>query len=415
MKSKYARNRFVLGLHRFTEWLSQRLELSHSGSAHNIRPMEGLRGAAALLVFFVHYCYYLIPVLEPTSISTKFIRHVDTIGNSGVDLFFVLSGYLIYGSLFKKPQSYIHFMQRRIARIYPVFLVVFAIYLVLSLILSSESRIPASPSEAVGFLSASLLLLAPLFVAIVPLVPVTWSLSYELFYYALTPLLISGFRLRRKSVTWRVTLFLILTVAYTVYCAFYGGHPRLIMFVAGILLYETLNHALLRPPNSVATLAICLLGLVAFVLLSSSGRGEVLQAVVLLVVYFSLCFCCFAPQKTWLARAFGWTPLRWFGNMSYSFYLIHALAMTLTARVIFALLPTVASSSALAFLLLLPVFFIASLVPAFLLYNFVERPFSLKKTRSARSLQPPYAPVPDADAHGECRQGRGVSGGPTAG
>ncbi len=111
-------------------------------------PMEGLRGLAVLLVFFVHYHSLLNHWLSPESRTYAFSYFMWSIGNSGVDLFFVLSGYLIYGAVISKRVHYASFMKRRIERIYPTFLCVLAIYLVLSALFPAENKIPARASEA---------------------------------------------------------------------------------------------------------------------------------------------------------------------------------------------------------------------------------------------------------------------------
>ena len=56
-----------------------------------IPALDGLRGVAILLVFLRHFPYQLVAV---GNIQTTF-RNLIAVGFSGVDLFFVLSGYLI--------------------------------------------------------------------------------------------------------------------------------------------------------------------------------------------------------------------------------------------------------------------------------------------------------------------------------
>ena len=77
-------------------WLSQQFELSRGGGADNVRPMEGLRGFAVFLVFLVHYVTLVKPWVTANPILLDFSSKLHSIGNAGVDLFFVLSGYLIY-------------------------------------------------------------------------------------------------------------------------------------------------------------------------------------------------------------------------------------------------------------------------------------------------------------------------------
>ena len=95
--------------------------------------MEGLRGFAVLLVFFVHYMALIEPWLGDDAAWAETVSLVVAdVGNAGVDLFFMLSGYLIYGSLLARPQPYGLFLRRRIERLYPTFLVVFLVILYLA-------------------------------------------------------------------------------------------------------------------------------------------------------------------------------------------------------------------------------------------------------------------------------------------
>ncbi len=362
-------------------WVSERFELSRGGGPGNIRPMEGLRGFAALLVFFAHYIGFMKPFIDQSSGFAAAANAVNFIGNSGVDLFFVLSGYLIYGSLISRPQLFTQFMSRRVARIYPVFIVMFAVYIVLSLLLPNESKIPTSAGEAAAFLFGNFFLLAGLFPFTV-MISVAWSLSYEMFYYAVIPAIISVFKLRQKSAGWRVGFFVVVALAYTAFCFVYWGRPRLLMFVAGILLYEAINHLRLRAPGSMFTVVVVSAALLLQLSPVTNSVGNTLQVVALFVAYFILCFCCFADTGAWLRRVFEWSPLRWFGNMSYSFYMVHALAMQFAVLVLATFLPASSAYGPLLFWAFMPALFVTALVPAVLMYLFVERRFSLKPTRT---------------------------------
>jgi exopolysaccharide production protein ExoZ len=160
------------------KFLADQFELARGGQAQNIRPMEGLRGFAVFLVFLVHYASLSGPMIAWVSWLRQGVEAVHIIGNVGVDLFFVLSGYLIYGTLISKPRNFFSFMKRRVWRIYPVFLVVFAIYFVLSFVFPSESKIPNSLTGGAIYLLQNLLLLPGVF-SIPPMIFVAWSLSYE--------------------------------------------------------------------------------------------------------------------------------------------------------------------------------------------------------------------------------------------
>lgn len=368
-------------------WLAHYFELSRRGSVDNNAPMEGLRGLAVFLVFLVHYVSLVEPWTTVNSITWHVAHAMQTIGNSGVDLFFVLSGYLIYGSLMDRPQPFAGFMKRRLQRIYPAFLVILFLYLVLSFVFPSESKLPAHLGEAIVYVLQNLLLLPGIF-SIEPIITVAWSLSYEMLYYLTVPLAILMLGLRQRRASWRVFFFVVLTVAIAAYCAFNGGHVRLVMFIAGILLYEALKSTALTTPSSFIAVALLLAGLSIMLLPMSGSEGSAVKVMALFIAFFVLCLACFRQPKAWLPQAFTWTPLRWLGNMSYSYYLVHGLAL----KAFFLLLSSVlhgADGGTALFWLLLPVCFAATLLPSAALFLLIERPFSIKpkprRTQTARA------------------------------
>ena len=99
--------------------------------------------------------------------------------------------------------------------------------------------------------------------------------------------------------------------------------------------------------------------------------------------FFLLCLTCFRDPSGWLPQGFSWLPLRWLGNMSYSYYLLHGLVLK-TAFLALSLLTMPANNNpTLLFCGLLPILFAATLVPSAILYLAVERPFSLVRVKVA--------------------------------
>jgi peptidoglycan/LPS O-acetylase OafA/YrhL len=186
------RRRFMLrGLALFAgsgarKWWKQQFELSRGGQAGNVLPMEGLRGIAVILVFLVHYVNFTLDLppnhpivhwISPESCTATISKALRIVGNTGVDLFFVLSGYLIYGSLITRPQSFFRFMRRRIERLYPTFTAVFALYLTLFAVNPEWNRLPPSWMQSLWYLLENYLLLPGIF-PIQAMITVAWSLSY---------------------------------------------------------------------------------------------------------------------------------------------------------------------------------------------------------------------------------------------
>ncbi len=376
-------------------YLSRQFELSR-GDGHNMRAMEGMRGFAVFLVFLVHYATLIAPWLPRGSAVAAVADAVHTVGNAGVDLFFVLSGYLIYGSLIKREQSFMPYMWRRIVRIYPAFLAVFALYLALSLAMPSESKIPAGWGPALLYCLQNLLLLPGVF-PITPIITVAWSLSYEVFFYICVPIGIAVLNLRQRSGAWRTGLFVALALLLLVWCALAGGHVRMVMFLGGMVLWEGLARVSSKAPGG-ASAGIALVLALAVALLPLRGEaGYAVKVALQCVCFVWMCYACFCNQQAGLTRAFKWTPMRWLGNMSYSYYLLHGLGLKACFMLLHAVYPVTANPTALL-LAFLPFAFAVTLVPSALLFLLIERPLSLSRATPAQPAVPAQAGGAERDA-----------------
>lgn len=361
------------------EVLSPYFELSRAGAGAGapLRSMEGLRGLAVLLVFLVHYVSLSAPWRGGDALLAAVASSLHTVGNAGVDLFFVLSGYLIYGSLLERPQKLRHFLRRRVRRIYPVYACVFLVYLLLSWALPSQNRIPAPWPEALRYLAGNFFLLTG-FGTAPPLISVAWSLSYEMLSYLLIALLVSALRLRLRSRRWRCLFFACLGAAAAFGFATFGGPARMLLFIAGIFVHEAMARPARHAPNALlatcavlAAWAMLLMPLALWLKLAALGSA-----------FFLLCLSCFQRPGSVLALALCWTPLRWLGNISYSYYLIHGLALKAAFMALALLAPPLPHGLGFFLLMLVPMLGV-TLPPAVLLFLLVERPCSLAPIRAA--------------------------------
>jgi peptidoglycan/LPS O-acetylase OafA/YrhL len=377
--------KFTLGnkqllLEHFFKSFILKFELRRSSGTENLLSMEGLRGFAVFLVFLVHYSSLIKPWIAHHLELATINERIQTIGNTGVDLFFVLSGYLIYNSLIIRPQRFSKFMFRRIKRIYPVFIIVFAIYVALSFALPKESKIPTSLGEGIIYIILNLLLLPGLF-PVTPVITVAWSLSYEIFYYITIPIIITLFRLRERSAAWRIYFFLVFAAMIIWYCAIYGGHPRLIMFISGIMLHEALESHSFPFLGSWSGFTALVLGMSALLIPVNGDGGETFKICILFASFFVLCFVCFNDYTSFLSKIFSWAPLRWLGNMSYSYYLFHGLTLKIAFFGLAIILPPDHHKEWL-FGVLLPMMFALTLLTSSILFLVIERPFSLSSASS---------------------------------
>jgi peptidoglycan/LPS O-acetylase OafA/YrhL len=152
-------------------------------------PLEGLRAIAVTLVFVQHYCMQFITYGHLSGLTLNIAIIGRNFGNCGVELFFVLSGFLIYGILLRRRPPFFDFMGRRLQRLYPAFLV----SVVLGVIIDFWRPIPKIPGDftnAVTYLAENLLFLPGLLPMDAVSAP-NWSLSYEWWFYTTATLLFS--------------------------------------------------------------------------------------------------------------------------------------------------------------------------------------------------------------------------------
>ena len=103
--------------------------------AGRIRQLDGLRGLAVSMIVVQHYVAQTSP--PPLSVALGRLQLF-----SGVDLFFVLSGFLIGGILLEskdRANYFTTFYARRVARIMPPYLLLLSVYVLGQILLVTRS------------------------------------------------------------------------------------------------------------------------------------------------------------------------------------------------------------------------------------------------------------------------------------
>ena len=96
-----------------------------------IPELDGIRAMAILLILFFHYINNQLP--ESNNIFLRLLQKATSLGWSGVDLFFVLSGFLIGGILIRNKESENYFKTfyiRRFYRIFPFYYVLIYLFII---------------------------------------------------------------------------------------------------------------------------------------------------------------------------------------------------------------------------------------------------------------------------------------------
>lgn len=308
--------------------------------------IQYLRAVAAIAVAVYHACQWLDGGFE--------------VGRAGVDIFFVISGFIMWSITAGRPVRPGSFLWRRFTRVAPT-------YWLLTLVMAAVAIAwPAFlPNVRAGW---SHVLLSMAFVTHrdpvglpFPVLPAGWTLNYEAEFYLLFAaglLLKEGPRL--ALVTAALTAIAVLGVLvpplYTL-----GANAMMLEFAAGLWLAKLVRDRAL--PGARAGGAIAAVGLVIFVLTDSAWFGDTLLRPLTWGVP-SLMLVGGAVALEEAGRVPRWPWLKALGDASYSIYLCHAPASAVVAHLLGTGRP----------LLFAPAAIVASIAVGLACRRWVERP-----------------------------------------
>ncbi|MBB5275849.1 peptidoglycan/LPS O-acetylase OafA/YrhL [Rhizobium rosettiformans] len=284
--------------------------------------VDGLRAVAVLLVVFYHLGF--------ETFSGGFI---------GVDIFFVISGYIITSQIVEKSRSsyfsYVDFLKRRFWRLFPALITtVFVSAVYSALIFSPEHTVAAAQASAASALAWSNFLYwsqTDYFNADAILKPLlhTWSLSVEVQFYFLWPVILVGALpiIGRTSISLLVLGCLALVMLSEIWAhfdpagAYFLLPARIFEFTIGALLVRV-RHA--EPQRSSLLNYMTITGafavLVPAILYNSAIPFPGFAA---LLPGSGAAFLIYASRHTLAARVLGHWSMAALGRASYSIYLVH--------------------------------------------------------------------------------------------
>lgn len=290
--------------------------------------IEGLRAIAVLLVVIFHINEALIPG-----------------GFIGVDLFFVISGYVITQRIYKDGLNSIadfaEFYRRRIRRITPIMLFVTAVTLAVgAFVLLPEDLVDLSWSAIFASLSAAniyftFFLDTSYFAKDSHYIPLLhlWSLGVEEQFYLAWPLLLFVLLKFPKAIFPTLIAVMIGSVAWGEYwlrnesysAAYYMLPSRAFQLCAGgFCLFLAQSFAVKRMPAS----ALLVLGIIGAILVAGSayfltGQDAFPGLNAVPVTLGGSLLLLAGTKQTVLSRALSIRPARFIGGISYSMYLWH--------------------------------------------------------------------------------------------
>ena len=148
--------------------------------------IQALRGIAALLVLLFHTAEFQRQMAGENSPDIALVSGLWDRGWAGVDLFFIISGFIMVYVTRQTGRSVTdvrRFITSRVTRIYPLWWVcagIMAIYFWIFYGMPAAPDRVAGPSEAMTFAVKSFLLIPQ---EVPPLLGLGWTLIHEMFFY----------------------------------------------------------------------------------------------------------------------------------------------------------------------------------------------------------------------------------------
>jgi peptidoglycan/LPS O-acetylase OafA/YrhL len=354
--------------------------------------LDGLRGFACLLVLLFHYVSS--PIWRPAPGSAlSWIKAIASMGWCGVDIFFVLSGFLLGGRCLERvstPNYFRDFYLRRMLRILPLYFFFLLVgHLSLSLVFHEEKfHWINRPSPVWPFLIQLQNIQMALQQKLGPYwLSGTWSLAVEEHFYLLLPWLIYWSRSSRffvhlllsliaSSILFRGVLWLLIEDdGLPNYILTPSRWDALFIGVLGAWLFKRPSFTLwLRSNPKKLWLLSALLPVMLSIFLMPGV--ESIEESLRVFMYTLIALCALALLFLSLVsegamRFFSWAPLRFVGELSYPLYLIHPLVFGLVSTTLLGRKPFFTSPSQLW---VSGVCFVIVLGLSWILHRLIERP-----------------------------------------
>jgi len=330
--------------------------------------LQGLRAIAALSVVFLH-------CTSDTGLDVGI-----SFGHFGVDIFFVISGFIISYTASTDPDQ---FMTKRLIRIVPIY---WSATIVLYFLASLFPHLLHNTTASFTLLLASLFFVPlewPGHPGATPLMILGWTLNYEMYFYLLYALALK-FNRKYASITAAFFVIAIMSVIDIVFrpvtdAGRFYGKPIVLEFVFGIVIFNmlSLRHRKLgRGPMFyllIVAIISSLLSCIAYDIYSSVPNSVVFCGIPALILVLSALKLEVDYKYSLTNRLFLLT-----GDSSYVLYVLHPYIIYGVMRVIFPAAKTWPLPGRFA---LVAVLLVITAAVAIVVHLYFEKPMmkSLKK------------------------------------
>ena len=315
-----------------------------------IENIQILRGFAAINVVLFH----IILTASTYNQNTNLLLLIDNFGLSGVDIFFVISGFIITYSQSINKKKISDFLVLRFIRIIPVYWFLTFIFALLFFFFSSSFRVRTINLEHVFysfFFVSNISLSAP------PVIIPGWTLEYEMIFYFLfsISLLIKNLKLK--------FIYLFISISLT---AFFLKEFKMFEFLFGIICALIYLNCHISKKNSFIILFVSIIFFFITIVNKSFLYNYFIWGFSSFLLVLSLIYLPQIKSQIFI----------YLGNASYSIYLIQIFTIPIFYKLSSKFLLKL-NSDIVALICLL-----FSVITGCLLHLFIEKPLihSLKKT-----------------------------------
>ncbi|MBN1970032.1 MAG: acyltransferase [Candidatus Delongbacteria bacterium] len=343
-----------------------------------IANIQSMRGIAVILVVVFH----MITIERRYGGINYLIPDLFNIGMFGVDLFFVISGFVmvtISRGKFNNIRLAFQFLYNRISRIYPTYWIYSLIILIIFLF--KPSMVNSSQGNEVNIVSSFMLFPSDK----LPLIMVGWTLIHEIYFYFIYFIILLFYR--ERSVTKAMLVWASIIILAGTLFDFMNPflklifHPLTIEFISGCLLavlfYNKKNILLKNVFLIIISFTFLILLLYAhnfYKIYSGNIEPQNWNRVLIFgVPAFVFVFCSiFAEKNRFVFPIF----LEKIGDASYSIYLSHILSINICGKfwIYFSY------DSLIDNIIMIPLTLLFTIMVGFFSYKYIEKPL-LHKTK----------------------------------
>lgn len=323
--------------------------------------IQTLRAVAAWIVVAHHY----VLTVHGFSQKTTYLAFLSSYGAIGVDIFFIISGFVIYNSAQKNSVSPLNFAINRAARIIPIYWIC---TFITALIFTCWPEFIPSIAVDLSFFIKSLLFIPsphPSGFGIYPLVTVGWTLNFEAIFYLILFLALFFGKSRLLS-----TIFIGIFLLNSIFAKYapefqYYSSNIIYEFFMGVLIAAFYKKNECKNINTITSIILLFIGIYLLYKAGGVSHDPIQNGIPCAMIFISI----ISQERYFIKLKY----INHLGNWSYSTYLFHPLIIPICIR----FTNTFSLDQKNAIILIIT----GTLATSYLSFRFIENPIS-KITKS---------------------------------